>query len=124
MAANVISGCAIIFGGKTRKGNWIEVGSMLGEVAEIYLRATKVRTRDNIESLVTNPDIISSTMVNYSLFSPLIHMELPVGVSYKSDPRQVRSKFYFVMFEELARSGIEIPFSQRDIQTHSKAEPV
>jgi small-conductance mechanosensitive channel len=113
-------------------------------------------------------------MVNYSLSSPLIRIELPVGVSYKSDPRQVekillaaaqseplvdkihmpavrfveyadsslnfelliwinirktprrqvRSNLYFVIFEELAKAGIEIPFPQRDIHIRSKAEPI
>jgi len=91
MAANVISGLFIIFGGKIRKGDWIEVESMLGEVTDIYLRATKVRTRDNIEYLVPNSNIVSNTMVNYSLSSPLIRIELPVGVSYKADPRQVEN---------------------------------
>jgi small-conductance mechanosensitive channel len=89
MAANVISGFTIIFGGKIRKGDWIEVESMIGEVMDIYLRATKVRTRDNIEYLVPNSNIISNTMVNYSLSSPLIRIELPVGVSYSADPRRV-----------------------------------
>ena len=172
MAANVISGFTIIFGGKIRKGDWIEVGSMLGEVTDIYLRATKVRTRDNIEYLVPNSNIISNTMVNYSLSSSLIRIELPVGVSYKADPREVekillavanneplvdkthmptvrfveyadnsinfelliwinvrttprrkvRSSLYFVIFEEFAKAGIEIPFPQRDLHIRSKAE--
>jgi small-conductance mechanosensitive channel len=173
MAANVISGFTIIFGGKIRKGDWIEVGSMLGEVTDIYLRATKVRTRDNIEYLVPNSHIISNTMVNYSLSSPLIRIELPVGVSYNADPRQVenilltaaeneplvdkthepavrfveyadnsinfqlliwinvrktprrkvRSNLYFVIFEELAKADIEIPFPQRDVHIRSQVEP-
>lgn len=89
MAANVISGFTIIFGGKIRKGDWIEVESMMGQVTDIYLRATKVRTRDNIEYLVPNSNIIANTMVNYSLSSPLIRLELPVGVAYSADPRQV-----------------------------------
>jgi len=172
MAANVISGFAIIFGGKIRKGDWIEVASVLGEVTDIYLRATKVRTRDNIEYLVPNSSIISNTMVNYSLSSPLIRIELPVGVSYRADPRQVekillaaaeneplvdktrmpavrfveygdnsinfellvwinvrktprrqvRSSLYFVIFEEFAKAGIEIPFPQRDIHIRSKVD--
>ena len=172
MAANVISGFTIIFGGKIRKGDWIEVGPMLGEVTDIYLRATKVRTRDNIEYLIPNSNIISNAMVNYSLSSPLIRIELPVGVSYRADPRQVekillaaaeneplvdkthmpaarfveygdssinfellswinvrktprrqvRSKLYFVIFEELAKAGIEIPFPQRDIHIRSQVD--
>jgi len=172
MAANVISGFTIIFGGKIRKGDWIEVGSMLGEVTDIYLRATKVRTRDNIEYLVPNSNMISNTMVNYSLSSPLIRIDLPVGVSYRADPRQVekillaaaeneplvdkthmpavrfveyadssinfellvwinvrktprrqvRSNLYFVIFEELAKAGIEIPFPQRDLHIRSQVD--
>ena len=89
MAANVISGFTIIFGGKIRKGDWIEVEGTMGVVTDIYLRATKVRTRDNIEYLIPNLDLISKTTVNYSLSSPMIRIELPVGVSYSSDPRVV-----------------------------------
>jgi len=172
MAANVISGFTIIFGGKIRKGDWIEVEAMMGEVTDIYLRATKVRTRDNIEYLVPNSNIISNTMVNYSLSSPLIRIELPVGVSYSANPhqvekillsaaeneplvdkihrpavrfveyadssinfellvwidvrktprRKVRSNLYFVIFEELAKAGIEIPFPQRDVHIRSEVD--
>jgi small-conductance mechanosensitive channel len=171
MAANVISGFTIIFGGKIRKGDWIEVEGMMGQVTDIYLRATKVRTRDNIEYLVPNSNMISNTMVNFTLSSPLIRIELPVGVSYSADPRlvekillaaaenepevdktqrpavrfvqyadnsinfellvwidvrrtprrRVRSNLYFVIFEELAKAGIEIPFPQRDVHIRSQA---
>jgi small-conductance mechanosensitive channel len=89
MATNVISGFTIIFGGKIRKGDWIEVGNTMGIVTDIYLGATKVRTRDNIEYLIPNSDFISHTVVNFSLSSPLIRLELPVGVSYDDDPRLV-----------------------------------
>ena len=89
MAANVISGLAIIFGGKIRRGDWIQVGDTMGMVRDIFLRATMVRTRDNIEYLIPNSDLISGTTVNYSLSSPLIRIELPVGVSYEADPREV-----------------------------------
>jgi small-conductance mechanosensitive channel len=89
IAANIISGFTIIFGGKIRKGDWIELEKGLGMVTDIYLRATKIRTRDNIEYLVPNSNLISNTIVNYSLSSPMIRIDLPVGVSYRSDPQQV-----------------------------------
>ncbi len=89
MAANVISGFTIIFGGKIRKGDWIEVGGVMGQITDIYLRATRVRTRDNIEYLVPNSNMISNTIINYSLASPLIRIEVPVGVSYNADPQRV-----------------------------------
>jgi potassium efflux system protein len=90
LAANVISGFTIIFGGKIRKGDWIELETGLGRVTDIFLRATKLRTRDNIEYLVPNSNLISNTIVNYSLSSPMIRIDLPVGVSYRSDPQQVK----------------------------------
>lgn len=172
IAANVISGFTIIFGGKIRKGDWIEMEGTLGTVTDIYLRATKVRTRDNIEYLIPNSDLISKTIVNYSLSSPMIRIDLPVGISYKSDPREaerimlevaererlvskykkpvvrfteyadssinfelliwidvrrvprrlVRSALYFAIFDEFKKSGIEIPFPQRDVHIRSKGE--
>jgi small-conductance mechanosensitive channel len=89
MAANIISGFSLIFGGKLRKGDWIEVGGTMGMVTDILLRATRVRTRDNIEYLIPNAEFFTGTLVNYTLSSPLIRIEVPVGVSYKSDPLQV-----------------------------------
>ncbi len=90
MAANVISGFTIIFGGKVRKGDWIEIGSTTGMVTDINLGATNVRTRDNIEYLIPNANLISDTIVNYSLSSPHIRIALNVGVSYDADPEQVK----------------------------------
>ncbi len=90
MAANVISGFTLIFGGLLRKGDWIAVGDAMGRVTDIHLRATKVRTRDNIEYLIPNTKFISDTMVNYTLGSPLIRIRVPVGVSYAASPEQVK----------------------------------
>jgi small-conductance mechanosensitive channel len=89
MAANIISGFTLIFGGKLRKGDWIEVADTMGRVTDIHLRATNVRTRDNIDYLIPNTEFITGTLVNYSLGSPLVRIEVPVGVSYDADPRQV-----------------------------------
>jgi small-conductance mechanosensitive channel len=89
LAANIISGFTIIFGGKIRKGDWIEAGGTMGEVTDIYLRATRVRNRNNVEYLIPNTELIANTIVNYSLSSPFIRTEVAVGVSYDADPRKV-----------------------------------
>jgi small-conductance mechanosensitive channel len=89
LAANVISGFSLIFGGKIRKGDWIEVSGTMGIVTDIHLRATQIRTRDHVDYLVPNANFISGTIVNYSLSSPYIRTELPVGVSYDADPHEV-----------------------------------
>jgi small-conductance mechanosensitive channel len=109
MAANVISGFSIVFGGKIRKGDWIEVSDTLGVVTDIYLRATKIRTRDNIEYLVPNSNLISNIVVNYSLSSSFIRIEVPIGVSYDADPRQVEQIFLEAAREEPDVSNYQKP---------------
>ncbi len=88
-AANLISGFTLIFGGKLRKGDWIEVSGTMGMVTDIFLRATQVRTRMGIEYLIPNTELVNGTLVNYSLGSPLICITVPVGVSYNANPREV-----------------------------------
>ena len=90
-AANLIAGFSIVFGRRIRKGDWIQVGDTLGNVQEVGLRATKVRTRDNIEYLIPNSQLTANTIVNYTLSDPLIRIHIPVGVSYRSNPREVES---------------------------------
>ena len=89
MAANLISGFIIIFGGKVRKGDWIKVEESIGMITDIHPLSTRVRTRGNIEYLVPNSNLVSNTIVNYTLSSPTVWISLPVGVSYGSDPKQV-----------------------------------
>ncbi|MGD8368430.1 MAG: mechanosensitive ion channel [Desulfobacterales bacterium] len=90
MASNLISGFSLVFGRKLRKDDWIQVDNTRGVVTDIFLRATKVRTRDNVEYLIPNADFISKSFVNYTLSSPMIRIRIPVNVSYRSDPEQVR----------------------------------
>ncbi len=90
MAANLIAGFIIIFGGKVRKGDWIQVENGIGVVTDIHLVSTRVRTRGNLEYLIPNSTLVSNTIVNYTLSSPLVWTSLSVGVSYDSDPQQVK----------------------------------
>jgi potassium efflux system protein len=90
VVANVIAGFTIILGRKLRKGDWIRVGETVGMVTDIFLRATQVQTRDQIEYVIPNTEFISGTVVNYTLSSPMIRIQLPVGVSYDADPQKVR----------------------------------
>jgi small-conductance mechanosensitive channel len=88
-AANLIAGFSIIFGRRLRKGDLLQVGDTVGYVREIGLRATKVKTLDNIEYLVPNAQLTTNTIVNYTLSDALIRVHVPVGVSYSADPKQV-----------------------------------
>ncbi len=109
MAANVISGFSLIFGGKVRKGDWVEVKDTLGFVTDIFLNSTRIRTRDNIEYLIPNSNFVSDTIVNYSLSSPMIRITVPVGVSYAADPRIVEKILLDVASKEPMVSDYQPP---------------
>jgi small-conductance mechanosensitive channel len=90
IAANFISGLIIIFGRKVRKGDWLQVGDTLGVVQRVTLASTIVWTRDNIQHLIPNTDLIANTIMNYTLSDPEVRVHVPVGVSYNADPQEVR----------------------------------
>jgi len=90
IAANMVSGFTMIFGRHLRRGDWIEIDGQIGRIKEISLWSTKIQTRDDIEYLIPNNSFITSTIVNYTLTSPVIRMNIPVGVSYNADPETVR----------------------------------
>ncbi|MDP4858318.1 MAG: mechanosensitive ion channel, partial [Desulfobacterales bacterium] len=109
MAANVLSGFSLIFGGKVRKGDWVEVKDTLGFVTDIFLNSTRIRTRDNIEYLIPNSNFVSDTIVNYSLTSPMIRIAVPVGVSYDADPRVVEKILLDVASKEPMVTDYQMP---------------
>jgi small-conductance mechanosensitive channel len=109
LAANMVSGFIIIFGGKVRKGDWIEVSDTMGMVTDVNLTCTKVNSRSDIEYLIPNSELISTTLVNYTLSSPFIRIDLPVGVSYNSDPREIERILIEVAEKEPLVSKIAAP---------------
>lgn len=64
--ANVLSGFGIFINDLYRKGHWVKIADHYGEVAEITLRTTKIRTLDNTYISIPNSLITSSPVINYS----------------------------------------------------------
>jgi small conductance mechanosensitive channel len=64
--ANIFSGFGIFMDDLYRKGHWIKIGEHYGEVMDISLRTTKVRTLDNTVISVPNSTVTSSPIVNFS----------------------------------------------------------
>src|SRR5205085_3568177 len=71
-------------------GDRIEVGKLNGEVIRVSARATTVLTNDNIAVIVPNSELISSAVINWSYPTKRVRFNIPVGVSYHSDPEIVR----------------------------------
>jgi small-conductance mechanosensitive channel len=67
----------------------VQLGDLGGEVQEIGMRASIVRTGDGAEVLVPNSHLVSEKVVNWTLSDRMRRITLKVGVAYGSDPERV-----------------------------------
>ncbi|MBD2104625.1 mechanosensitive ion channel family protein [Leptolyngbya sp. FACHB-261] len=91
ISANFISGLTLLFERPIQAGDLIEVDGRLGTVERISVRATTIRTPDNVSVIVPNSRFTESQVVNWSHRNPTCRIHIPVGVAYGSDTRQVEA---------------------------------
>lgn len=90
IVANFISGLVLLFEQTLRPGDTIDLNGQLGTVQKLNIRSTIVRTNDNVEIIVPNETFLTSQLTTYTRTNRHVRMRLPFGVSYDSDPYQVR----------------------------------
>ena len=82
---NFVSGLILLFERPIKVGDMIDVGTQVGEVKELGLRATTVQTFDNAEVVIPNSQLISSSVTNWTLAEKKVRVRIPVGVAYGTD---------------------------------------
>jgi small-conductance mechanosensitive channel len=101
--ANFFGGIALFVDAAYKVGDYIilDTGER-GEVVEVGIRSTKIKTRDDI--LITIPNSIMSTskIINQSAPEPHYRIRIDVGVGYKSDLRLVEKTLLNVAKENKA----------------------
>lgn len=85
VTSNFISGLIILFERPISVGDRVMVNQIEGDVTEINIRSTMVRTVNNISIIVPNSAFVSEDVVNYSHGDPTYRLDVNVGVSYNSD---------------------------------------
>ncbi|PID93128.1 MAG: hypothetical protein CSA95_08790 [Bacteroidetes bacterium] len=86
---DLISGVFLNFEKNLREGDVIESEGIVGEVKEMGLRTTKIRTRDDIFMMVPNHQFITQPVINWSHFNQNTRFNVEVGVAYGSDVSKV-----------------------------------
>ena len=89
---DAIAGFIILIDRPFRIGDRIEIKAVgtWGDVMEIGLRTTRIRTRDNRMVIVPNSIIGSNEVVNYSYPDPTYRIQTHVGVAYGTDIEHAR----------------------------------
>ncbi len=86
---NYISGLILIYERPVQKGDIVEVNNLLGEVVDIGIRRSNVRTFDGAEVIIPNANLTSNELINWTLSDKHKRLDIKVGVSYGSDPNLV-----------------------------------
>jgi small-conductance mechanosensitive channel len=85
VASNFISGLILLFERPIKIGDRVTVGATEGDVIEIKMRSTVIRSLENISIIVPNSEFVSSQVVNWSHGDRSVRVDIRVGVSYRSD---------------------------------------
>ena len=90
IVASFISGLVLLFEQSLVPGDVIDINGEIGTVEKVNMRATTVRTIDNVEVVVPNEVFLSSEVTTFTKTDNYIRVLMQIGVSYDSNPHTVR----------------------------------
>ena len=94
--SNLIAGILLILDRPFEIGDRIEVWSAptgsatWGDVIDIGLRATKIKTTDNIIIVIPNNEIMKRDIVNYTIITSRIRIRINIGIAYDADLKKAK----------------------------------
>lgn len=87
---DLVSGVIILFEGNVDKGDIVDAGGLVGEVEQLGIRTSRVRTRDGVSLIVPNSKFVSENVINWTHDEQRSKFQVDVGVAYGSDVQLVR----------------------------------
>ncbi|HEX3236020.1 MAG TPA: mechanosensitive ion channel family protein [Gemmatimonadales bacterium] len=87
--ANMIAGFLIFWDRPFKVGDFITTEEQYGEVREITMRTTRIRTMENTYVVIPNKQIIGDMLVNHSLYGE-VRVNVPVGIAYREKIAEAR----------------------------------
>lgn len=94
--SNFAGGALIMFFKPFKVNDLIEVQGVFGEVLEIQIFNTKIRTPDNKTVFIPNGALSNGNVTNYSTDNKL-RVDLTIGISYNADIKQTKTILLEVM---------------------------
>ena len=85
VVSNLISGVILLLDKSVKPGDVISVGDSFGWINSLGARHVSVVTREGTEYLIPNEELITQRVINWSYSNNEVRLQVPVGVSYRSD---------------------------------------
>lgn len=90
--ANMISGFTLMIDRPFHIGDRIQLANgNLGNVTEIGLRTTKIKTLDNQQLIIPNSDLCNTTLINHAFPDTKAKGRINIDVAYGSDVEKVKA---------------------------------
>ncbi|MCY1669123.1 mechanosensitive ion channel [Rhizobium sp. SL86] len=89
IVSNFVSGLILLVERPFKVGDHVVTGTTEGIVKRISVRATEIETFRKQTIIVPNSDLINASVGNWTHKNRMQRSEIPVGVTYGSDPRKV-----------------------------------
>ncbi|MEK9134494.1 MAG: mechanosensitive ion channel domain-containing protein, partial [Pseudomonadota bacterium] len=100
VVSNFVSGFILVFEGSIRPGDVISFGNTFGTVRAMHTRHIVIRTRDGMDILVPNENLMTSDITSWSYEGDRrIRLRLPVQIGYNDDPEQVVARLERIALE-------------------------
>lgn len=112
MVSNFVSGLVLLFEQSLRPGDVIEIDGRISRVQQINLRATTVRMPTSEEVIIPNSKFTSEQVKNFTRSDHLVQVLVPFGVSYHSNPKQIKN----LAIETVLQHPLVLPHPRPDVR--------
>ena len=89
VVGNFVSGIILSLERPVQIGDMVDINTLSGEVRAIGFRSSTIRTFDGADVIVPNSELITKSVVNWSLTDYLRRTDIAIGVAYGTDPQRV-----------------------------------
>lgn len=95
--ANFFSGLIVLLERPVRVGDIVTVNGTDGIVSRIRMRATTITNWERKEMIIPNKDLITGTVLNWTLSDQVQRVFISIGIAYGSDTKKATEILYQVL---------------------------
>lgn len=85
VVSNLVSGVILLLDQSIKPGDVIQIDNTYGWITKLNARFVSVTTRDGMEHLIPNEDLITQRVTNWSYSDDRVRLHVPFGIGYSCD---------------------------------------